>query len=69
LKLKYSSNPHSHGIITCSNTTDPDLGGRPPRSKILKWIFGESHPRSEKLKFQKKKTRVPNKQNHKEILY
>jgi len=50
LKIKYASNPHSHGIITYSDTIDPDLGGRLPRSKRLKWILEERPPRSEKLK-------------------
>jgi len=53
--VKYASNPHSHGIITCSDTTYPNLGGRPPRCKNLKWILGERPSRSKKLKFQKKK--------------
>jgi len=29
LKLRYASNPHSHAIITCSDTNDLDLGGGP----------------------------------------
>jgi len=43
--------------------------GRPPRSKRLKWILVEKPPRSEKLKCQKKKRRMPNKQNYKEFFY
>ena len=44
LRLKYAWNPHSHGIVTCSDTTDPDLGRRPPRSERLKWIVGGETP-------------------------
>ena len=49
LKLIYASNTHSHGIITCSNTTDPDLGGGPQDLKHWNGSSGGRPPRSEKL--------------------
>lgn len=59
-------NNQEHWIINIGGKFDLDLGGRPPRSKRLKWIFGWENPKKWKLEMPEENRRMPKKQHHKE---